>query len=78
MAYNKKGYYRRAKVIQEIVRQHYEPERQDRCLAAVWRKHVQPVFGICYNSFLHYLHTRVPADDGGEKPNAAQLSIFGD
>ena len=77
MAYNKRGYYRRARVIQEIVRQHYEPERQDRCKAAIWRRYIYPQFGVCYQSFLRYLHTRVPEEGGGStSPNAAQLELF--
>ena len=35
MAYNRKGYYKRARIIQEITRKNYEPERQVRCYAAI-------------------------------------------
>ncbi|MDE5944543.1 MAG: hypothetical protein K2K83_02630 [Rikenella sp.] len=62
MAYNKKGYYKRAKALQELTAQHYEPERHDRCYKWVWRKYVYPQFGICYHSYLRYLHTEVPAE----------------
>lgn len=62
MAYNKKGYYKRAKALQELTAQHYEPERHDRCYKWVWRKYVYPQFGICYHSYLRYLHTVVPAE----------------
>lgn len=62
MAYNKKGYYKRAKALQELTAQHYEPERHDRCYKWVWRKFVYPQFGICYHSYLRYLHTPVPAE----------------
>lgn len=74
MAYNKKGYYRRAQVIQEITRKYYEPERQDRCYAAVWRKYIHPSFGICYASYLRYLKVILPEN----KPlfTNKQLSIF--
>ena len=62
MAYNKKGYYKRAKALQELTAQHYEPERHDRCYKWVWRKFVYPQFGICYHSYLRYLYTPVPAE----------------
>lgn len=74
MAYNKKGYYRRARMIQEITRKHYEPERQDRCYAAVWRKHIRPVFGICYCTYMKYLKAVPPPDTPA--PTHKQLDLF--
>ncbi|HJE88605.1 hypothetical protein [Rikenella microfusus] len=62
MAYNKKGYYKRAKALQELTARYYEPERHDRCYKWVWRKYVYPQFGICYHSYLRYLHTAVPGE----------------
>lgn len=63
MAYNKSGYYKRAKAIQELTAKYYEPERQDRCYKQVWRKHIYPVFGICYNTFLRYMKTADPCEN---------------
>lgn len=60
MAYNNKGYYRRVKAVQELTTQHYEPERQDRCRKWVWRKYVEPLYGICYMTYLSYLRVNVP------------------
>ena len=74
MAYNNRGYYRRAMVIQEITKRHYEPERQDRCYAAVWRKYIRHTFGICYASYLRYLKATPPADM--TTPTPKQLSLF--
>lgn len=74
MAYNKEGYYRRARTIQEITARYYEPERQDRCWAAIWRKYIKPVFGICYNTYLRYLHAVPPAETAA--PTEKQLSLF--
>lgn len=51
-----------ARALQELTAQHYEPERHDRCYKWVWRKYVYPQFGICYHSYLRYLHTVVPAE----------------
>ncbi len=55
MAYNRKGYFRRAIAIKELAEQYYEPERHDRCWKAVWRRHIYPRYGICYDTFLTYL-----------------------
>lgn len=76
MAYNKKGYYRRARMIQEVTRRYYEPERQDRCYAAVWRKHIYPVFGVCYAAYLRYLKATPPPEV--PHPSQRQLALFDD
>ncbi len=72
MAYNKRGYFLRAKVLQEIAKQHYEPGRQDRCLKWVWRRHIYPAYGICYRTFLRCLKARDP--EAAEE--ATQLKLF--
>lgn len=73
MAYNRNGYYQRAAMIQAITRRHYEPERQDRCYAAVWRRYIRPAFGICYATYLHYLKVVPPPE---AEPDDRQLSLF--
>lgn len=55
MSYNRNGYFIRAARIQELTRQYYEPERQDRCYKWVWRKHIRPIYGIGYRAYLRYL-----------------------
>ena len=63
MAYNKVGYYRRAKAVQELAARYYEPERQDRCYKWVWKRHIAPLYGFGYRTFLRYLHAKVPPDE---------------
>lgn len=46
------SYLKRAREIQRIVSRHYEPGRQGRNLSAVYRRHVEPRFGITYKTFL--------------------------
>lgn len=58
MAYNKSGYIQRAKALQELTALHFEPERQDRCKKAIWRRYVRDQYGICYNTYLAYLNYR--------------------
>lgn len=70
MAYNRKGYLLRAKKMQEIDRAYYEPYH-DSCHKMVWRKHIYPVYGCSYRTFLKYLKAgSVPGADN------YQLSLF--
>lgn len=59
MAYNRNGYYKRVRAVQELTAQHFEPGRQDRCRKWVWRKFVQPVYGIGYHAYLNCLKVDV-------------------
>lgn len=74
MAYNRKGYIKRAKAIQELTAQHYEPGRQDRCYKWVWKKHIHPVYAISYHTYLAYL--KVTDDEPAPQPDKRQLSLF--
>lgn len=60
MAYTKRGYFLRAKLIQAITAEHYEPENHARCYKMVWQKYIYPRFGICYRSYLTYLKAEEP------------------
>jgi len=51
MAYNNKYRLERARTIQSIVRQWYEPGRHDRCRRWIWEHKVQPMFKISYSAF---------------------------
>lgn len=74
MAYNKKGYAQRAKILQELTDLHYEPERQDRCKAAIWRIYVERQFGICYLTYLKYLQYQPEKEDPPQE--FEQLTLF--
>ena len=67
MAYNKKGYLQRAKMIQELAAQYYEPENHAKCYKAVWKKQIFPQFGICYRTFLNYLKIEIKPLNTSEK-----------
>mgnify|MGYP003623324121 CR=1 FL=1 len=60
MSYNKNGYYRRAKAIQELTATHYEPGRHDRCRKWVWKKYIEPLYNVTYKTFLSYLRVQIP------------------
>lgn len=73
MAYNRTGYYRHARLIQEITRRYYEPENHRKCKKAVWRRYIEPNFGICYDTYLKYLRAEPPEP---ERQRDEQLSLF--
>lgn len=72
MAYNKKGYYLRARLIQEITARYYEPENHAKCHKQVWKTQIYPRFGICYRTYLKYCKAREPEEREDEK----QLKIM--
>ena len=45
----------KAKAVQEIVKEWYEPERQDRCKLWVFRNKVSPIYQISERTFFAYL-----------------------
>ena len=54
---------RRIREICEITRQHYEVGNQSKCYRAVWLKHIEPRYGICYRTFLNYLGVSLPKNE---------------
>lgn len=45
----------RARRIKAITAMRYEPGNQARCYKGVWRRFIEPEFGICYLTYLRYL-----------------------
>lgn len=58
--------------IGELTKLHYEEGNQSKCYRAVWRKYIEPKYGICYRTYLKYIDTPVPK----EPENYKQLSLF--
>lgn len=67
MAYNRKGYLQRAKVIQEVTAQYYEPENHAKCYKVVWKRQIFPQFGIGYRAFLRYVKVKIEPVKPSEK-----------
>lgn len=68
---------KRVKAITDIVRKEYEPGNQSRCYKAIWRRHIWPVYGVCYRTFLEYLGmppSELEEDEKRDDPG--QISIF--
>ena len=63
----------RAQEVRRLVAQHYEPGRQDRCKAWVWRTIVRPRYGISLRTFYAYLR-----EGGDRRPDGddRQLTLF--
>ncbi|WP_259330572.1 hypothetical protein [Parabacteroides merdae] len=69
-----KNTLRRIDLVCDIVRKHYEPGRRDRCYKEVWRRYVNPVYSMCYRTFLNYIGTNTELE---RRRNAeAQLQLF--
>ncbi len=45
----------RAAQIRALTAQHYEAGNQAKCYKAVWRRRIEPKFGICYRTYLNML-----------------------
>ncbi|MDR2131001.1 MAG: hypothetical protein LBP56_07555 [Odoribacteraceae bacterium] len=67
----------RMEEILSITRERYEPGNQSRCYRAVWRRYIEPRFGICYRTYLAYVKWRPGADEEREE-NERQLKLFED
>lgn len=46
----------RIELIKKITAENYEPGNQSKCYAAIWRSKIFPQFGICYDTYLHYIN----------------------
>ena len=72
------GYHRntlkRIDLVCQIVREHYEPGRRDRCYKEVWRRDVYPVYPMCYRTFLNYIGVNVSQER--QRAAARQLTLF--
>lgn len=61
----------RIREICEITQQHYESGNQSKCYHAVWKKYIEPKYGICYRTYLAYIGTPLPRES-----SAKQLTLF--
>lgn len=68
---------KRMKVILAIVEEEYQPGDQSRCYKAIWRRRIQPQFGVCYKTFLTYLGVQPSElEEEPEKEDPNQLKLF--
>lgn len=62
---------KRAQDVRNIVAEHYEPGRQDRCKLWIYRNIVRPSFGISERTFFRYLK-----EEETPQQNFTQLTLF--
>lgn len=64
----------RARLVQQIVEEHYEPGRQDRCLRWVWRNRVIQRYPMSERTFFRYLGIKVETQH--HEQDKRQLNLF--
>lgn len=65
----------RAQRIQDIVARYYEEGNQKRCLKAVWRLYVYPLYPMHYRTFLRHVGLDVEAEQSA-RSRALQSTLF--
>lgn len=74
------NYLRRVKVVQELVKQHYEAGRLDRCYSEVWRRWVYPRYPMSQRTFYRLLKVDLPQEqtkmqEAKSKPSQTDYSF---
>ena len=64
---------KRAKLVQELVNEHYEPGRQDRCKLWVYRNIVSKIYPMSQRTFFRLL--KITSDEKKEE-DKRQLKLF--
>lgn len=62
--------------IRRLASQLYEEGNQSKCYAAIWRTRIYPLYGVCYHTFLSYIHT--PQENPASDDDPLQLKLFND
>lgn len=72
-----KSTLRRVEMIREITAKHYEPGNHLRSYKAVWRRWINPIYPMTYDTYLRLLQIS-PSEtaDGTEGRKYRQLTIF--
>lgn len=65
---------KKALIVQKMVQEHYQPERQDRCKLWVWRNVVVKQFPMSERTFWRYLNKDVKEEK--EEEDKRQLKLF--
>lgn len=67
---------KKALLVQAIIAEHYEPERQDRCKLWVYRNHVRKAIPMSERTFWRYAGMKV--EEEKKEPDRRQLRLFED
>lgn len=60
----------------EITQQHYEARNLQKCYKAIWKKHVYPVYPMCYRTYLSYINTPLGELRSVQSDDSRQLKLF--
>lgn len=71
-----KSTIKRVALIREITAKHYEPGNHLRSYKAVWRKWINPVYPMAYDTYLRLLSIKEDSEDSTGSPKWSQLTIF--
>lgn len=66
-----KSTLKRIREVCEITQEHYETGNLSKCYRAIWRKYIEPKYGICYRTYLNYINKPLP-----KKSEYKQLTLF--
>lgn len=78
MGKHHKNTLRRIKLVCDIVQQHYEPGNYAKSYFKVWKDYVNPVYPMCYHTFIKYINTPLGALREEEQEEKKQLKLFDD
>lgn len=71
-----KSTLRRVEMIREITARHYEPGNHLRSYKAVWRRWVNPVYPMTYDTYLRLMQIKEDDSLDPQSTNNIQLTIF--
>ena len=66
----------RAEKVKAITALHYEAGNQAKCYKAVWRRWIEPEFGISYITFVRYLGLAPDTDEVNHRNSSPSLFDF--
>ncbi len=64
---------KRVLLVRKLTERYYEAGNNQRCYKAVWRKYINPIYPMCYRTYLNYLNIPTPPPP---PPTPLQLSLF--
>lgn len=65
---------RRARIIREITLRYYEEGNLRKCYKAIWRKYINPIYPMSYQTYINLLGMPTSKEDA--PPPTAQKTLF--
>lgn len=63
-------------MVQKLVNEHYEPERQDKCKTWVYRHHVRKLIPMSERTFWRYMKLRVDDEKKESIEDKRQMKLW--